>query len=213
MGFSALIGGVASIGSSLLGASAQSDAAQQAQDTQMNMYNQTKANLQPFVDYGKNSISNLQSVYDQTSKPFNMTQQQLEQTPGYQFQLQQGLESVQNSYAAQGLANSGVAMKGAANYAEGLASSNYQQQFQNYLTQNQQLYNQAYNNVGLGENAAATLGTNALQTGQGVAQTQASLGNALAGAANNAGTGITNAVNQYAQYNYLNNNSSMQGVV
>lgn len=61
----------------------------------------------------------------------------LAQTPGYQFTLQQGLEATQNGFAAQGLGTSGAALKGAANYAENLASTTYQQQFQNYLNANQ----------------------------------------------------------------------------
>ena len=60
----------------------------------------------------------------------------LAQTPGYQFTLQQGLQATQNSYAAQGLGTSGAALKGAANYSEGLASTTYEQQYQNWLNQN-----------------------------------------------------------------------------
>ena len=72
--------------------------------------------------------------------PQPMTQDQLEKTPGYQFTLNQGLKSVQSSAAARGLGVSGAALKGAATYATGLASSNYQQQFNNQqqLFQNQQ---------------------------------------------------------------------------
>lgn len=93
---------------------------------------------------------------------FNPTMKQLEATPGYKFTLQQGLESAQNGFAAQGLGQSGAAMKGGINYAEGLASTTYQQQFQNYLGQNQQIYNMLGGVSSQGENAAATAGSQAL---------------------------------------------------
>lgn len=66
--------------------------------------------------------------------PFNMTESELQKTPGYQFNLTQGLKAVQNSAAARGLGVSGAAQKGAANFATGLADSTYQNQFANYVT-------------------------------------------------------------------------------
>jgi hypothetical protein len=63
------------------------------------------------------------------SAPGQMTQAELAATPGYQFTLNQGLQAVQNSAAAKGLGVSGAALKGAADYATGLADSTYQTQF------------------------------------------------------------------------------------
>ena len=63
-----------------------------------------------------------------------ISQQTLENTPGYQFTLNQGLESTQNSAAARGLANSGAALKGAATYATGLANDTYQNQYNDLLS-------------------------------------------------------------------------------
>lgn len=112
--------------------------------------------------------------------PFQPTMAQLAQTPGYQFTLKQGQQAVQNSYASQGLASSGPALKGAANYAEGLASTTYQQQFQNYLQQNAQISNILMGQAGLGESAAANVGYQGTAAGQGIAQSQMAAGNALA---------------------------------
>lgn len=63
------------------------------------------------------------------SAPGGMSQQELEQTPGYQFTRDQGLQSVQSSAAARGLGVSGAALKGAATFATGLADKTYQDQF------------------------------------------------------------------------------------
>jgi hypothetical protein len=122
--------------------------------------------------------------------PFQPTMAQLAATPGYQFTLGQGLQATQNAYAAQGLGTSGPALKGAANYAEGLAATTYQQQFQNYLQQNQQIANILGAQVQQGQAAAAGTGAGALTTGSTAGQSLLAAGTAQA-----AGTvGVANAL-------------------
>lgn len=189
----AIIGGAAlagSVGGALISSSGaqsaaqtQAQSAQAATNAQLGMFQQTQANLQPYVSAGYNNLGNLQSqigsltqpysqAYNpganpavpqqqsqiglqalpqsafatqnsqfQTPAPFNggaqfnfqPTQQQLEQTPGYQFTLQQGLKAVNNSNSAVGWGLSGAGQKGIAQYATGLADQTYQQQFNNAL--------------------------------------------------------------------------------
>ena len=120
--------------------------------------------------------------------PFNPTISQLEQTPGYQFLLDQGLKATQNSYAAQGLGGSGAAIKGATNYATGLAGTTFQQQFQNYWAQNQNIYNMISGVSSLGENAAVMAGN------QGTQQALAN-SNLLTGIGNSQAAGIVGSQN------------------
>lgn len=54
--------------------------------------------------------------------------------PGYQFQLQQGLDALTNRASIAGGMNSNN-MKGLIGYAEGMANTDYQQAFQNYQTE------------------------------------------------------------------------------
>lgn len=174
------LGAAGSVASGMIGSSAaekaaqeQAAAAQQAAQMQMQMFQQTQANLSPFVQAGQGGTQALQRLTGTNpggnpltaplTKPFAPTMEQLAQTPGYQFVLDQGLKSTQNSYAAQGLGQSGAALKGAANYAEGLAGTTYQSQFQNYLAQNQQIYGMLGGLSSLGENAAAMTGSQGLQ--------------------------------------------------
>jgi hypothetical protein len=117
---------------------------------------------------------------------FQPTQAQLEAMPGYQFDLAQGQRGVENSAAAQGRGISGAALKGAANFATGLAN--------NTLTTEQQIFQQNLANVmnplqalaGLGENAAATTGN----LGQGAVNSAnaANIGGANALAAGTVGS-------------------------
>lgn len=207
----AIIGaGVLGAGASLGAAEIQSNAAQSAANAQLNMYNQSAARLQPFVGAGSGAIGALQGLTGTNAggnpltapltKPFQPTLAQLQQTPGYQFTLQQGLESTQNGFAAQGLGQSGAAQKGAINYAEGLAGTTYQQQFQNYLSQNQQIYNMLGGLASQGENAAAGVGNQGIQS-QALANQLTTSGAAaqaagLVGAANSANnTGLLFALN------------------
>ena len=166
------------------------------------IYSSNKAMLQPFVGAGTSALTALQGLTGTNvggnpltaplSKPFEPTMSQLSQTPGYQFALQQGLLATQAGASAQGQGSavagvgsgqtpgvgpSGPLGKSLANYAEGLASTTYQQQFQNYLVQNQQIYNQLSGLVGQGEAAGSAIAgvgqaaggqsANALLTGAG----------------------------------------------
>lgn len=115
---------------------------------------------------------------------------QLQATPGYQFALGQGLQATQSGFAAQGLAKSGAALKGAANYAEGLAGTTYQNMVSNFM-----------NGGTLGLNAASAQGGLAL-SGQNSANSLilnsgAAKASGLVGAANvlNGTIGNINALN------------------
>lgn len=105
---------------------------------------------------------------------------QLQNTPGYKFMMQQGLQGIDRSAAAQGLLGSGASMKGAQEYGSGLAE-------QTYNTRVSQLAQQA----GLGAQVAgqqsqisAGLGTGlanaALGMGSNVASLYGAQGNNLA---------------------------------
>lgn len=198
----ALLGG-AGLASAAISGSASQNAAQtqasaenQAAATQKAMYDETAARLTPFTQVGQNAASRLE-----TMQPFSFapTEANLEQTPGYQFNLSQGLKATQNSYAAQGLGSSGAALKGATSYATGLADSTYQNQFSNALS--------TYNtNLGvqqglaqLGENAAAQTGAFGTTTAANIGQTAVGAANATAagtvGAANAATSGINSLTN------------------
>lgn len=224
--------GAAAAGSSLLGSGKASSSAKDASNLQRQQYAQTRSDLLPYNTTGQNALT---AAYDVANRgptgggpdyvgmayknlPGNMTQADLEATPGYQFTLNQGLKSTQSAAAARGLGVSGASLKGAAQYATGLADKTYldqfnvrQQQFQDYLNLNtgqQGNITNQFNRL----NAIATLGENAAaQTGtQGTALANQA-GNYLnqAGLASAAGiTGVSNALtgaaNNYLAYNAYN---------
>ena len=150
----------------------------------------------------------------------------ISQTPGYQFNLYQGLKSTQNAASARGLGVSGAALKGAASYATGLADSTYQNQFNNLVTNQNNLFNRQNAIFGnllseaqLGANAGAGLATNATQTGGNIGSNMIGAGNAAAagqiGQANAISSGLTGATGNAQNlllFNALLKNSGGQGL-
>lgn len=186
-------GGVALASSSAAGA--QQKAAQQASQTQQSMFNQAAGYDQPFIQGGQQAYGTLNDLLG-VGGSGNSTQMQdtLNNLPGYQFTLNQGLKSTQNAAAARGLADSGAALKGAATYATGLANSNYG----NYV-------NQLQNSATIGANAASSLSGNSVQTGANIGANQIGAGNAQAAATNATGNAIAGGANSLSQYYTLNN--------
>lgn len=206
---SAVIGGAASNNA----ASTQANAATNAANIQHQQYLQTRSDLLPYNTAGQAATTAIQNT---PAFNFNDTQAQLEATPGYQFNLSQGLKATQNSAAARGLGVSGAAQKGAAAYASGLADTTYQNQFSNALNTYQTNLAKQQNLASLGENAGAQTGNiGATLAGN---EGQALVGAANASAAGQVGTanalagGISGLSNAFLTNQFLNNPSASGGI-
>lgn len=181
-----IAGGASLIGSSLQASAANKAAKEQEQglqagiSEQQQMFNTTNAELSPYFSGGASDYGTLNKFLN--GGP-GQQQAILQNLPGYQFELNQGLESTQNSYAARGLGSSGAALKGAATYATGLANSNYSN-FINPLIQG----------ASIGENAAAQSGYQGTSAGSGIAQSLASQGQASAAGTVGGANAISNGL-------------------
>ena len=185
------IGAGAQIYSANQAASAQKSAANKAINAQEQMYNTTRGDLMPYNTAGQGALGTLNKLLT----PGTDMSSTLSSLPGYQFTLNQGLQSVQSGAAARGLGSSGAALRGAADYTTGLAQS----QYGNYV-------NQLLGVAGLGENAAAQTGNYGTQTGQGIAGSIGAAGNASAAgsiATGNAISGLGNNLGSLALTNAL----------
>lgn len=218
------ISGAASAGSSILGGILGGGAAkkaseqqaandQQALSFQEGVYNTTQANLNPFIQTGTSALGSVAQLYGlqvpgaQPGSPGaggNALQayQSYQKTPFYQFPLQQGSQTLQASGAARGLTLSGGQSNALQTYGQNYASSN----FQNYI-------NGLTGLAGLGQNSAATLGSQGNTASQQVGNVLNNLGNAQASGTTGQATGINNALNNIgpllnAGANALGNGSS-----
>lgn len=197
---SAALGAGAKIWGSSQAAGAQDSAAQNAINQIMSLYGTTSTNLQPYISGGQGAFNQLQTLTGTNrggnpmtaalTAPFQPTMTQLEQTPGYQFTQNQGLKATQNAMVAGGQVG-GNSVAGAGQFATGLASQTYQQQFQNYLSQNQQIYNMLNSQAQTGLSAAGTLGNIGLQTGAQTATENNIMGSANANMYNSIGNSLS----------------------
>lgn len=156
-------------------ANTQAESTRYASDMQKQMFDEVRADQKPYMQAGTQALSGLMGL---TGLGGADTAQLLRQDPSYQFRLNQGLDNVQSSAAAQGGLLSGATLKALNNYAQDYASQEYGN-----------AYNRLSNLVGMGQNAAAGVGNAGMQTAQAMAN------NTMAGAnAQAAGTiGAANA--------------------
>ena len=181
-------------------AGAQQQAAAQAANTQLQMYNQTNQNLAPFRNIGYGAADYLGNHLQSLISPVNVDTSILNDPnstigQAYNFINTQGQKAVTNSAAARGLGSSGAALKGAATFATGTADQYYNDLFNMGVVNQTNAYNRLKGLIDTGENAAAQTGVAATQTGQGIAQTQIGAGNAAAAGINATGTALTNVAN------------------
>lgn len=106
-----------------------------------------------------------------------------ETSPGYQFRLDEGMKAIERSAAARGGLNSGATMKALNRYAQGTASSEYE----NYANRLAAL-------AGVGQNANSSNAQAGQAFASGTAQTNAAAGNATASAYQNTGNAINSGV-------------------
>lgn len=157
----------------------------------------------PSSGAGASGTSGQSSDFGSLLAPFTAQQFNQYQDPGYQFQLQQGTQGLQNSAAAGSGALSGAALKDLIGYNQDMASTAYSNAFNRYQTQQGNIFTRLSSIANQGENAAANTGA------QGTALAgQSSNAIQAAGAAQAAGTvGIANSLNtgvqNYAGGKYL----------
>ena len=185
MPFSIAAAGIGLAGG-LISSKMQSDTAHDAQDQAQAQFQQQRADTAPWRTAGEQSLTantdllGLNGPDAATAAMGNFTT-----SPGYQFQLQEGLRAVDAGAAAQGMLRSGATLKAEQEYGQGLAN----QDFTNY-------YNRLYNLSQLGGNVAVGGATNAAGSAQaslsGANAQNSILGNAAQGLGSQANTLLNN---------------------
>jgi len=197
----------------LTGSNAQANAAQQAAQTQSaaskyaadlqnQQFQQYQTNLQPYMNVGAQALPQYLSLLGLGSQGQAGIQAALQNMPGYQFALQQGLKSSANSASGSGLNLSGAQQKGLANYSTGLASQTYNTMLQN-LGSAVGVGGNAVTNAGqAGMNTAAAMGNNLTAGANATAAGQVAAGNAQSNAISGLFGAGQGAAGIYALGNY-----------
>lgn len=141
-------------------ANISAQAQREALALQQRMYEEGVARQQPWLEAGTGAINRLAAGLQKGGEfatPFSQTNWQ--QDPGYQFRLSEGLKALDRSAAARGGLISGAALKAAGNYGQQAASQEYQNAFDRYYNERNQMLRPLQSLAGVGQTAADTLGT------------------------------------------------------
>lgn len=196
-----IAGAAISSGATNNAAQTQSQAAQQANALQQSEFNTEQANEQPWLQAGQTALSEMQNPSFQ--QPF--TAADFQEDPGYQFQLQQGQQALQRSAAAQGGLMGGGTMKALANYSQGMANSDYQQAYSNYMNNQNTAFNRLASIAGTGQTATAgvnqagqtaagNIGANTMGAANATGAASIAGANAWSGALGSTGNSINNGL-------------------
>lgn len=220
---SAITGAASAVGSGLLsgalsggGAGEGSDAAIQLAREQLawlkSIYGDAQGNLKPYMSLGSTAAGAYEKALPTLTAPYTMEQYrqsplytpmvtnlaELQATPGYQFQLQQGLQGVGQSAAARGGLLSGAAAKAMNDYAQNQAATGFQNAWQRAQT----AYGNAFNQNLAQQAQAANIYGSASNIGQTAASNLGTIGTGVGNASNPSYQNLTSASYQNAAAPY-----------
>lgn len=226
-----LLGGIIGSGASEEASSQQVAAERQALAQQQSMFQTEQNNEQPFVQQGQQANTQLSYLlgsapqsqfqpggvnsnvdtsaggYGSLNAPF--TAQNFQQlSPAYQFQAQQGAQGTLNMDSnAQG-AESGAALKDLQSYNQNFANTSFNNAFNQYQTQQSNVFNRLSSLATLGSNAGSNSATGASAFASGIGNTTSSIGASQAagtvGAANALSGGLQSGAGAFYSQNALN---------
>lgn len=200
-----LLGAGGSIFSGLMGskaaksaANAQAQAAANALGFQRQVYDDTRADLSPFIDIGKGAFRSIGDLYGLNGGAPNMGAFTV--SPDFNFRFKTGMDALQNSAAARGGLLSGNFGRSAQQFGQELASG----EFANY-------FDRLFRTSQLGANAASAAGSQGTTQAGNIGNTMMGLGQAQAsgivGGANALTGGINSAANNLAFLAAMNRSS------
>lgn len=154
-------------------AQVQSEAADRATSTQTDMYNQSRNDNAPYMQNGGIALSSLMGKLGngELGGQFSPADYLANKDPGYEFQLQQGNQALQNSQAAHNGVLSGSSLKGLIDYNQGMASTGYQNAYERWLLSQKNTFGQLSNVASMGANSASNLGATGATYGKGISDT------------------------------------------
>lgn len=198
-----IVGG-AILGGALIGADASKSAAQtqaagadRAAQFQKDMFERTQTNLAPWMQSGQIALSDLTARGTGSGdllQPFSLDKFQA--SPAYQFNLQEGQKAIDKAAAARGGFYQPGTLQDVARFSQGLASNEFQNSFNNYNTNLNNIWERLYKLSGSGQNAAANLGTAAINTGTNVGASITGGANAQAAGTVGQANAVTGALGQ-----------------
>ena len=222
VGVAGVAGAAISAGAAGSAADDQAQAAQNAQNISQGEFNTINQQEAPFLQSGTQSLGQLNYLlgvgtpgnlgdknapptassstgggYGSLLTPFNTGNwQQL--SPDYNFQKQQGQQGVLNADAAGQGALSGSALKDLTNYNQGLANTSFNNAFNQYQTQQGNIFSRLSGIANLGQSAASQQAQSGTALAGQAAQSATNIGTAQAGGVVGAANAISGGLSSAA---------------
>lgn len=153
---------------------AQRRSVDSANATQKYMFDQQRADNQPWLEAGKGALGGLQA--DEFKKDFTMSD--FQQDPGYAFRMAEGQKALERSAAAKGGLNSGGTMKALARYGQDYASNEFNNAYNRFNSDRDRRFNRLSSLAGIGQTANTQIGQAGMNYGNSVAGNEIGMGNA-----------------------------------
>ena len=131
------VAGVVAAGASVAGGMMQSSAAnkaskaaqksqEQALAQQREIFDMQRADQMPYMEAGQNALGTVADLSGANGiEAGRAAQAQFLESPGYQFQLEQGQKAIDRSAAARGMLRSGATMEASQRFGQGLAAQDF----------------------------------------------------------------------------------------
>lgn len=185
-------------------ASMQAAAADRASQLQAQQFQQTQANLAPYTQEGQVGLGQINAQLPQFNQPFGL--QQFQESPAYQFNLQQGQQALNKQAAARQMYYAPQTLQDLSRFSQGLASNEYQNAFQNYQQDLGNRWSRLMGLTNLGQVSAAGVGNlgaaSAAQQGGFITQGANAQAAGTIGQANAVQNALQQGMNMY-QFNQL----------
>lgn len=157
---------------------AQTRAADQANQTQKNMYDTTRADQAFYREAGNNAIKAMENP--ELHRNFGAGDFQAD--PGYQFRLDEGQKALERSAAARGGLNSGATLKALSRFNQDTASNEYQNAYNRFTGDQDRRFGRLSTLANFGQGANQITGNAGTGYANQVSQNQIGVGNATAAA-------------------------------
>jgi len=202
-------------------ASQQANAAANAQNISEGEFNTITQQENPFMQAGYGATNALNQGlglgadtgaggvgYGSLTSPFT-AQNFKDLSPAYQFQQQQGMQGVLNEDASGQGSLSGATSKDLIGYNQNLANTSFNNAFNQYQTQNQNVYNRLSGIAQLGQNAASNTGQQGTALAGQAAQSATNIGTAQAAGTIGQGNAISGGLSSLSALPYLYGNAGV----
>ncbi len=164
------------------------------------MYQQNRADQEPWRAAGANALSSLTGQIGGLNKPFGL--EDFNADPGYQFRLAEGEKGLNRAAGARGMYDSGATLKALTRYNQDYATGEFGNAYNRYNADRTNIFNRLAALSGTGQTAASNMGNAAQNFGANAnANTMAGVNasnNALLGGANARASGYVGGANALA---------------